>query len=105
MLFLNLEEKVPMTFEELPDWVTQQATTRADSLNELFDSCLTALAFLQRKTGVRAVISRVQGDGFVNVTVTDAELKVASPYAQMQKASLELERVGVIVLRKPPVTD
>ena len=94
-----------MTFEELPDWVTQQATTRADSLNELFDSCLTALAFLQRKTGVRAVISRVQGDGFVNVTVTDAELKVASPYAQMQEASHELKRVGVIVLRKPHVSD
>ena len=89
-----------MTLEEMPNWVTEQAETQSDRLNELLDSCLTALAILQRKTGVRAVISRVQGSGFVNVTVTDAELNVASPYAQMQESSRELERVSAIAVRK-----
>jgi hypothetical protein len=94
-----------MNFEDMPGWVAEQAETQADRLNELLDSCLTALAIIQRKTGVRAVISRVEGGGFVSVTVTDAELKVASPYAQMQEASLELKRVSTIALRRSDAGD
>jgi hypothetical protein len=94
-----------MTVEELPAWMTEQAEIHADRLNELLDSCLTALAIVQRKTGLRAVISRVQAGGFVNVTVTDAELKVASPYAQMQETSRKLKRVNAIVLRSTAAND
>ena len=94
-----------MTLEELPAWVTQEAEAHADRLNELLDSCLTALAIIQRKTGLCTVISRVQGGGFVNGIITDAELKVASPYAQMQETSQELKRVNTIALRKAEIDD
>ena len=92
-----------MTLEELPAWVSEQAEIHADRLNELLDSCLIALAIAQRKAGLRAVISQVQAGGFVNVTVTDAELKVASPYAQMQETSRELRKRLLFARLRPTV--
>jgi hypothetical protein len=77
----------------------QVKAAEADRLNDLLDACLTALARIQRNAGLRTVISTVQGNCFVTVGATDAELRVATPYAQMHETSRGLKKVSAIAIR------